>query len=93
VLPSVDLDLLRDAVDASCLVKVAHAVEQRQFDASHRGEASVALHLVDQRRLIDLTECVRTLIKELQAMATHIEVAQLPRTTTWKTMLAWCEAP
>lgn len=59
-------------------MKIAHAVEQRPLDASHYGEAGVALHLSDQRRLIDLTEDRRNLIQKPQEMAAEVEIAQLP---------------
>jgi len=70
---------LRDSIDAGRFVKVADAVEQRQLDAGHPGEAGVALHLTDEFRLVDLRECLGTLIEKLQAVTTQVEVAQLAR--------------
>ena len=70
---------LRDAIDAGRRVEIAHAIEQRQFDAGHLCEAGIALHLTDQLGLVELRKCLRPLIQELQTVTTLVYVAQLPR--------------
>ena len=68
-----------DAVDAGRLVKVAGAVQQRQFDAGHLGEAGIALHLVELIGLVDAREGLGRLVEKLEAVAADLEIAQLLR--------------
>ena len=70
---------LRHAVEATGPMHVAHAVEQRQLDAGHDGEAGRRLDRLDERRFVAGGKGLGLLVDELQAMRAERQIAQLAR--------------